>query len=162
MIETALRISNHTLETTAIDKIIKLGKELLDAPIDLLEGVEEVLKALEGKIRLVMATKGDLLDQERKLDKSGLKKYFHHIEILSEKNEEKYRELISHLDIHAEEFLMIGNSLKSDIIPLLNIGAHAFHIPYHTTWEYEKVDKRIEHEKFRQLTKIAEVLDYVY
>ena len=162
MIETAIHISNNTIETTAIEKIISIGKELLDEPIELIADVEQVLKSLHGKVRLVMATKGDLLDQERKLEKSGLKKYFHHTEILSEKNEEKYKELIAHLDLKPEQFLMIGNSLKSDVLPLLNIGAHAFHIPYHTTWEYEKIEKRIEHENFRQLERISQVLDHVY
>ena len=108
-----------------------------------------------------MATKGDLLDQERKLERSGLAKYFHHTEIVSEKKESDYRKLIGHLDIVPEEFLMIGNSIKSDILPILNIGGHAFHVPYHTTWEYEKVDKKIDHPKFKQLEKISQVLDHL-
>ena len=109
-----------------------------------------------------MATKGDLLDQERKLIKSGLAKYFHHIEIVSEKQEPEYRKLIKHLDIQPNEFLMIGNSLKSDILPVLNIGGHGFHVPFHTTWEHEKVEINIDHENFKSLGNITEVLDYIH
>ena len=108
-----------------------------------------------------MATKGDLLDQERKLKKSGLASYFHHIEIMSEKKEEDYQKLIRHLDIQSSEFLMIGNSLKSDVLPVLNIGGHGFHVPYHTTWAHEKVDIKLEHPNFRQLTTIKELLNLI-
>jgi putative hydrolase of the HAD superfamily len=161
MIETAIKISDNTIGVDAIQKIMLLGKEMLAKPIELIEGVEDVLKALNGSYRLVMATKGDLLDQEKKLINSGLEKYFHHTEIVSEKKDPNYRKLIKHLDIPPHKFLMIGNSLKSDILPVLNIGGYAFHVPYHTTWEFEKIEKHIEHENFRQLENIRQVLDYV-
>lgn len=161
MIETAIKVSDKTIGVEIIEKIIELGKELLNKPIALLDGVEEVLQALQGKYRLVMATKGDLLDQEKKLVKSGLAKYFHHTEIVSEKKEPEYRKLIKHLDIQPHQFLMIGNSLKSDILPVLEIGGHGFHVPFHTTWEYEKVEINIENPNFRQLTTLREVLDYL-
>ena len=119
MIETALRVSNNTTGLATIEKAIQYGKELLEKPIELLDGIEDVLQTLKGKYRLVVATKGDLLDQERKLKKSGLEHYFHHIEIMSDKQEKDYIKLIKHLDIKPEEFLMIGNSLKSDVIPVL-------------------------------------------
>ena len=161
MIETAIRISEHTLGTEAIERVIKLGKEMIEHPIELIDGVEEVLKALQGRYRLVMATKGDLLDQERKLRKSGLEKYFHHIEIVSEKMEPEYAKLIKHLDISSAEFLMIGNSIKSDILPVLNLGGHGFHVPFHTTWEMEKVEIRIDHANFKELKDISEALNYL-
>lgn len=161
MIETAIEISNKTIGVDAIDKIIRIGKDLLHKPIELIEGVEDVLKTLQGKYRLVMATKGDLLDQERKLIKSGLEKYFHHIEIVSEKDEKEYSKLIKHLDVAPHDFLMIGNSLKSDIMPVLALGAYGFHVPYHSTWAYEKIDTKIEHPHFKQLERITEVLDYL-
>ena len=161
MIEAAIQISDKTVGLEAIERIIQFGKEMLQKPIELLDGVEEVLQALQGKYRLVMATKGDLLDQERKLIKSGLVDYFHHIEIVSEKKEPNYQKLIQHLDIPPQEFLMIGNSLKSDIMPVLNLGGHAFHVPYHTTWAYEKVDHTIEHPNFQQLASIKEALQYL-
>lgn len=161
MIEAAITITERRIGVEAIEKILALGKEMLHKDIELIDGVEDVLKALHGKYRLVMATKGDLLDQERKLIKSGLSKYFHHIEIVSEKQEPEYRKLIKHLDIQPHEFLMIGNSLKSDVLPVLNIGGHGFHVPFHTTWEHEKVEAVIEHENFKQLTNIREVLEYI-
>src|SRR5204863_253454 len=108
-------------------------------PIELLDGVEQVLQTLKDKYRLVVATKGDLLDQERKLKRSGLSGYFHHIEIMSEKDDANYLKLLKHLDIKAEEFLMIGNSLKSDILPVLNIGGRGIHVPYHITWAHEQI-----------------------
>ncbi|WKN45030.1 HAD family hydrolase [Tunicatimonas pelagia] len=161
MIEAAIQMSDKTIGLEAVEKIIQFGKEMLDKPIELLEGVEEVLQALQGKYRLVMATKGDLLDQERKLLKSGLANYFHHIEIVSEKKEPNYERLIQHLDIPPQAFLMVGNSLKSDIMPVLNLGGHAFHVPYHTTWAYEKVDNTIDHLQFKQLSSIKDVIKYL-
>lgn len=159
MIETALRISDKTIPVIVVEKIIDFGKELLQKPVVLLDGVEEVLQELKSRYRLVMATKGDLLDQHRKLHKSGLGHYFHHIEIMTEKGEEDYRKLIKRLDIEARHFAMIGNSLKSDVLPVLNIGGYGFHIPYHTTWEHEKVDITIDHPHFRHVDSIVKIKD---
>ncbi len=161
MIETALRVTNNTLSLEVIEKAIGFGKELLQKDIELLDGVEETLKALKGKYRLVVATKGDLLDQERKLKKSGLEHYFHHIEIMSDKQEADYKKLIRHLDILPSEFLMLGNSLKSDVLPVLAIGGHAIHIPYHTTWAHEHVGYKVEHANFRHVIHINEVLTFL-
>lgn len=158
MIETAIRITDKSIPNEAIEKIIEYGQELLTKPVDLMDGVEDVLQHLKGKYRLVMATKGDLLDQERKLKKSGLESYFHHIEIMSEKKEDDFRKLIKHLDIAPDQFAMIGNSLKSDILPVLNLGGYAFHIPYHVTWVHERVETQIENQKFKTLNTIQEIL----
>ena len=138
-----------------------MGKELLEEPIELLEDVETVLSALKPKYRLVVATKGDLLDQERKLRKSGLTHYFHHIEIMSEKGEADYLKLIKHLDIKPEEFLMVGNSLKSDMLPVIKVGGHGIHIPYHTTWAHEIIDTNFEHENFKSVKQVIEVLEHL-
>lgn len=161
MVETALRVSRNTVPLAVIEKAIQYGKDLLDKPIELLEGVEETLHHLKGRYRLVMATKGDLLDQERKLKKSGLESYFHHIEIMSDKQEADYLQLIRHLDIRPDEFLMIGNSLKSDALPVLAVGGHAIHIPYHTTWEHEKVEGGVRHENFRSADTLKEILPFL-
>lgn len=158
MIEAAMRISNKTISIEVVEKITEYGKELLQKPIELLDGVEETLQALNGKYKLVVATKGDLLDQRRKLHNSGLGHYFHHIEVMSDKKEKDYEDLLKRLEIKAEEFFMIGNSLKSDVLPVLNIGGHAVHIPFHTTWEHEKINHKVEHPNFRALEKITEVL----
>lgn len=158
MIEAAMRISNKTISVEVIEKITEYGKELLQKPIELLDGVEETLAALHGQYKLVVATKGDLLDQRRKLHNSGLGHYFHHIEVMSDKKEKDYEDLLKRLEIKAEEFFMIGNSLKSDVLPVLNIGGHAVHIPFHTTWEHEKISHKVEHPNFKALEKITEVL----
>ena len=161
MIETAIKITDGNISATAINEIIYLGKEMLDKPVSVLPGVEDVLKSLQGKYRLVVATKGDLLDQERKLKKSNLSQYFHHVEIMTEKQESDYEKLIKHLDIKSEELLMIGNSLKSDVLPILNLGGYGIHIPYHTTWALEAIDVKIENEKFHQLENISQLLELV-
>ena len=161
MIETTLRVSDGTSTTADIETILKIGKEMLQKPVVKLEGVDEVLEALSGKYRLVLATKGDLLDQERKLSKSGLEGHFHHIEIMSEKKDDDYKKLLKHLDIEPHEFAMVGNSLKSDIIPVLNIGGHGFHVPYHVNWELDTVKHKVEHENLQQVDKISEVLQYL-
>jgi putative hydrolase of the HAD superfamily len=159
LIEAAIDFSNGTIPNSVIETIIARGKIMLGSPIELLEGIEETLKTLSQKYRLVMATKGDLLDQERKLIKSGLEPYFHHIEIVSDKTEKQYQKLVSHLDISATEFLMVGNSIKSDILPVLAIGGHGFHIPFHTTWAHETVKEPVEHKNFRLLSSAIEMLD---
>ena len=161
MIETALRVSDKKIDPLVIEKAIQYGKDLLDKPIELLDGIEEVLHQLKKKYRLVVATKGDLLDQERKLKKSGLAEYFHHIEIMSDKREADYRKLIGHLDIDPVHFLMIGNSLKSDVLPVLAIGGHAIHIPYHTTWAHEQIDHSVEHVNFRELASVRDLLGHL-
>jgi putative hydrolase of the HAD superfamily len=161
MIETALRVSEHTIPLTVIEQCLALGKELLAKPIELLDGVEDVLKTLTGKYKLVVATKGDLLDQERKLKKSGLEHYFHHIEIMSEKAETDYQKLLQHLDITPASFMMIGNSLKSDILPVLQLGGHAVHIPYHTTWAHETINHTVQHENFVELSSIRDLLQHL-
>ncbi|RYY94392.1 MAG: HAD family hydrolase, partial [Chitinophagaceae bacterium] len=158
MVETALSITGGTLKADAVQRILELGKELLARPIELLEGVEETVVALKERYRLVVATKGDLLDQERKMKNSRIDHHFHHIEIMSEKAEPDYNKLIRHLDIRPEEFLMIGNSLKSDVLPVLALGGHAIHVPYHTTWAHEVVDHSIEHANFRSVANIREIL----
>src|SRR5688572_3825100 len=161
MVETAIRITDNTIKTEVIEKMIAIGKDLLDKPVELMDGIEDVLKSLKPKYKLVLATKGDLLDQERKLKKSGLINYFHHIEIMSEKKEPDFEKLIKHLDIKAGELMMIGNSIKSDILPILNIGGHGIHIPYHVTWAHEKVEASIDHANFRQVEKIHDILQYL-
>ena len=159
MIEAALKISNNTLSVEAIERIIVFGKELLQRPIELLDGVEETLKSLHGNYKLVVATKGDLKDQRRKLHDSGLGAYFHHIEVMSDKQEKDYSDLLNRLEIKPKEFFMIGNSLKSDVLPVLGIGGYAVHVPYHTTWEHEKINHIVNHPIFRTVEKISDVLE---
>jgi len=162
MIETALKISNHKIDAQTIENIISLGRDLINKPIQLLDGVEEVLTYFQGKYRLIMATKGDLLDQERKLANSGLESYFHHIEIMSEKEVSNYKKLIAHLDVTPEEFVMIGNSIKSDILPVIEIGSYAIHIPCDTTWAHEHVENfRLDNPRFKVIDSLIKILEII-
>jgi putative hydrolase of the HAD superfamily len=159
MIDSALELTNNKISGDGIQKIITIGRDLLQKPVELLPYVEEVLATLYGKYKLVVATKGDLKDQHRKLHDSGIGHYFHHIEVLSDKKELDYQKMLQRLEINPTDFIMIGNSLKSDVLPILNIGGHGIHIPYHTTWEYEKIDFEITHENFKALENIKQVVD---
>ncbi len=163
LIETAINISNKKVPLEIIEKILDLGKQQLNKPVILLDGVEQVLsKLFNDGYKLIVATKGDLLDQERKLKKSGLEKFFHHIEIMSEKKESDYTKLLNHLEINSSEFVMIGNSIKSDILPIVAIGGKGIHVPYHTTWEYENVvSDKIDDNSFIEVKSISEVLNYL-
>lgn len=162
MIETALSVSGNAVSNSDISRIIEMGRGLIDQPMVLIEGAEETLKKLTlAGFKLIVATKGDLLDQERKLRKSNLEKYFDHIEIMSNKAEEDYKQLINHLGIKPEEFLMIGNSMKSDILPVINLGGYGIHIPFHTTWAHELVDDIGEQKNLwiaENISEVAEIL----
>ncbi|MUU77361.1 HAD family hydrolase [Winogradskyella endarachnes] len=161
IVELAVELSNGKVSNDVILEILNIGKDMINKPIELLDGVDEVLKTLSKDYKLIVATKGDLLDQERKLEKSGLLKYFHHIEILSEKQDANYSKLLKHLDIEPEAFLMVGNSLKSDVLPLVNIGAQAIHIPFHTTWAHEKVTKKEANgSNYKTVQRLTEILDF--
>lgn len=163
MVEMALELSNHEVSNATINAILNIGKDMLNKPVELLDGVEETLKILSQDYKLILVTKGDLLDQERKLDKSGITDYFHHIEVLSDKQEANYSNLLNHLDIKPSEFLMIGNSLKSDILPLVNLKAKAIHIPFHTTWLHEQVNtdetKNKSYKTVHSLLDVIQVLN---
>ena len=158
MIESALELTNHSISGQNIEKVLQIGKELLQKPVELLPNVISVLEELKGTHKLIVATKGDLKDQHRKLHESGIGTYFHHIEVMSDKTELDYEKMLGRLDCQPADFLMIGNSLKSDVLPVLNIGGHAIHIPYHTTWEYEQIDFEVDHENFHAFEKITDVL----
>lgn len=159
MVESALEISNNEISSESINDILKIGKDMINKPIELLDGVKEVLTILSKKYRLILATKGDLLDQERKLERSSLSSFFHHIEILSDKKEENYSKLLKHLDIMPQQFLMVGNSLKSDILPLINIKAHAIHVPFHTTWAHEQVtEEETNGKQYKTVKSLKDII----
>lgn len=162
MIESALDLSNYNVSSKTIEAILNIGKTMINKPVNLLDGVEDVLKQVSKTHRLILATKGDLLDQERKLEKSGLTKYFHHIEVLSDKKEANYSNLLKHLDVKPSEFLMIGNSLKSDVLPLVNIGAQAIHVPFHTTWAHEEVtEKDTNGKSYKTIFSLIDILKLI-
>lgn len=161
MIETATRLTAGRITSTDIMKIIDLGKEMLQTPIELIDDVESVLKELSGSYKLIVATKGDLLDQRKKLMASGLEKYFDHIEVMSEKDPKSYERLLTNLNIAPEQFIMIGNSMRSDVLSVLEMGSNAIHVPYKTTWKREQVDSEVMNKyDFHSVKNIKEVLNY--
>ncbi|RPI43470.1 MAG: HAD family hydrolase [Bacteroidetes bacterium] len=159
LVECSIRITGGAVTAATIGKIIALGKGILQHPIELLDDVKTVLEKLAPGYRLIVATKGDLLDQQRKMTGSRISSYFHHIEVMSDKKEHNYVQLLKHLDIKPGEFLMIGNSLRSDIIPPLRLGACAIHVPYHTTWAHEEVDENPGSDRFYRVHRLIEILD---
>ncbi len=161
MLENAISLSNGKVSPDILNRVIGFGKEMLEKPIELLPGVKKVLDCLNGKYKLIVATKGDLLDQEGKLQRSSLSSYFHHIEIMSDKKESNYKSLLQHLDLEPNKFVMIGNSVKSDILPPLALGCYGIHVPYHTTWVHELVDTKPEGDRFIKVDKLEKVLDYL-
>lgn len=157
MIETAIEVTDRQVPADVIAEILEAGREMMRHPIDPLPHVEDTLKAVRGNYRMVLITKGDLFDQERKVTASGLDVYFDAIEIVSEKTAETYRTLFSRHGTGAGEALMIGNSLKSDIVPALDAGAYGAHVPYDVTWALEEADEPRGHDRFFRLDNIGKV-----
>lgn len=161
IIETALRVGGDHLSAEVLADLLSHSKSLLHLPATPLPEVEETLQRLQAwPYRMVVFTKGELQDQENKLHRSGLAKYFSHVEITSNKTEMEFQQLCEHLDILPSQLVMIGNSLKSDIAPALNIGASAIHIPFHVTWQLEHFDD-IEHERLIKITHFNELLQII-
>jgi len=159
MVEAAVTISRNRVPAEVIGRIVEMGKELLEMPIRLLGGVTEVLETLKDDYKLVVATKGDLLDQERKLQRSGIAHYFDHTEIMTDKAPEDYQRLISSLDVSPQSFLMVGNSLKSDVLPVLSLGGQAIHVPAEAMWKHEEIHLAgKEYLMIRSLAELPEVL----
>ncbi len=157
VMETALLLSNQNLSPHIMGGIIDIGKNMLTLPVELLPGTHEILSALAPHHKLVLATKGDLHDQQRKLKESGLEHYFHHVEIMSDKSTRDYKKLLHHVDLEAHHFLMIGNSLKSDVLPVLELGGKAIHIPYHITWAHEVAEEPVNHPNFYAVDSLPEL-----
>jgi putative hydrolase of the HAD superfamily len=152
MIETAIELSEGRISGAEISQIIEFAKVMLKSPIELLEGVAETIEKLSNTHDLMIITKGDLFDQESKIARSGLADYFSKIEIVKEKDDAVYQKILDKHKIDKDKFVMVGNALKSDILPVLRIGASAIHIPYHTTWAREIVaDDELKSYNYLQL-----------
>jgi putative hydrolase of the HAD superfamily len=157
-VETAARLAGPELHARLVEEILDLARGMLSAPVELLPGAAEAVWALRDLgHRLVLVTKGDLLDQERKLQKSGLAEAFDHVEIISEKNVAKYAELLRGLDCPPERFLMVGNSVRSDIVPVIELGARAVHVPYHLIWDHEHVGSWAGHDNVVEIANLREL-----
>ena len=161
IIEASAKNSHEELKIESINQIIKLGKKMLNAPVDLIEDVEKVLSILSKKYKLILITKGDLLDQERKIKKSKLEKYFKHKKIVSEKNKQTYLKILDDLKIEPQYFLMVGNSFKSDVLPVLEIGGNGIHIPYKILWEHENINTNKYSKRYIKLDKILDLTSVI-
>ena len=159
IIETALRVAGNDVSATQLKELLAHCKQLLHLPATPLPGVVETLEKIDG-YRKVVFTKGELQDQENKLKRSGLLKYFDDVEITSNKTQREFLDLCEHQQIHPSELLMVGNSLKSDIAPALAIGAWAIHIPFHVTWQLEHSED-IDHERLTKVSHFSEILNYL-
>ncbi len=159
MIETAIAASDGAIPVGAIQEIVNWGKEMLAHPVDLIDGVEDVLDVVGAHYRLMLLTKGDLLHQESKIAESGLAERFDAIEVMAEKDPSSYGRFLSSVEVAPSEFLMIGNSARSDVLPLLELGAQAVHVPYEVTWGVEKVDGDASWPVLASITELVALLD---
>jgi putative hydrolase of the HAD superfamily len=158
MIETAIEISEGEIPASVIAEILEWGHELLNHPVELLDGVTATLDALAGSYELLLITKGDLLHQESKIAQSGIAPVFSGIEILSDKTAASYQRVLHQRSVPAKEFLMVGNSVRSDVLPVLKLGAQAVHVPYHVTWALEEHDSTgLQAEQFHSCAHIGEL-----
>ncbi len=156
-IETAVELSGRQISADEIHAIIRLAQDMLAHPVHVLDGVAETVSHLARSHRLVVITKGDLRDQERKVARSGLAAHFAAVEIVSEKSTDAYDRVLRRHQIRVDEFLMVGNSIKSDILPVLDLGGAAAHVPYHLTWEHERVEHPPVHPRFFPIGSIREL-----
>ena len=158
MIETAIDLTEGRIKGSEVLEIIGYAREMLTAPVDLLEGVQATVQKLSQRYDLMVITKGDLFDQEAKLARSGIGDYFSAFEIIPQKNAKTYQYILRRHQIRPDEFVMVGNSLKSDILPVLEIGARAVHIPYEIDWFHEMVsDEELRDKTFARLNKMSEL-----
>ncbi len=158
MLETAVELTKANIPATDLEVILGWGKRMLMEPTELLAGVESTLRALSERFDILLITKGDLFDQESKLARSGLGDLFLGVEILTEKNVETYQRIFQRRGINAADFLMVGNSLRSDVVPVVSLGGHAVHIPYEVTWQHEHVpEDELPKSGWSRITTIAEL-----
>ena len=157
MIETAIEVTNGKVDADTIFRILSFAKDQLSHPVELLPGVADVIDELAGRFRLLLITKGDLFDQESKIARSGLAERFDAIEVVAEKDPDVYRRVLRRNGIEPGEFLMIGNSVRSDVLPVLDIGGQAALVPYHLTWELERAEPPQNHDGYWELDDISQV-----
>ena len=158
MIETAIEITREAIPASDLAVILLIGQAMLGHPVEVLDGVRETLATLRARDHdLWLITKGDLFDQESKIARSGLEGFFKRIEIVSEKDQATYRRILRAAGVDAADFAMVGNTVRSDVLPVLAIGGRAFHVPYHTTWAHEAAPAPDGHAGFVVLESIGEL-----
>jgi putative hydrolase of the HAD superfamily len=163
MIETAIELTEGRIGGAEIGRIIELTREMFKAPVELLDGVEETLATLADSHELMLITKGDLFEQQAKIARSGLARHFGKIEIVPVKIRETYQTIVARHEISPHRFLMVGNSIRSDVLPVIEMGGRAVHIPYETTWEHEIVpEEELAGREFIKLAHIRELPALIY
>jgi len=164
LVETAIEVTKGEIPAAHLQSILDLGKVLMDHPVTLLDGVAEVVDELTDRYRVTVITKGDLLHQESKVARSGLDELFWRVDVVAEKDEATYRRVLTQAGIDPATFVMVGNSVRSDVLPVLAIGGRAVHIPYHVTWAMEEVAADPAHDfpvlgSIRDLPALLERMD---
>ncbi len=157
MIETALTLTDQQIDGAHIERIVALGKEMLSHPVELLDGVAETIAELGRDRRLVLITKGDLFHQESKVAASGVAELFEQVEIVGEKDPPTYARILSRMGVTSDSFCMVGNSVRSDIAPVLELGGAGVHVPYHLTWALEHAEVRAGHPRLAAVANMREV-----
>ena len=162
MIEAAIDLSGGKVKGLEIQSILEITHQMLTAEVPLFDHAKNVLEVLSARYQLILITKGDLFEQIRKVERSGLAGYFRLIEVVEDKTEKSYRTLLSKYHFDPGRFLMVGNSIRSDILPVINIGGQAVYIPYATTWVHEQVaDLDIDRHRFGEINNLGKLPDYI-
>lgn len=160
-IETAISLTQGQISAEEIRSIVDLAKDMMRRPVVLLPGAEEAVRLLARDHDLILITKGDLHDQQRKIARSGLADLFIHTEVVAEKDRSTYARVLKRSRVHPERFIMVGNSIKSDILPILDLGGTAIHVPYQTTWIHERADRPEGNDRFHQIESMATLPDLI-
>ncbi len=161
MIETAIEVTDGRVPASVIDQLLRAGRDMLNPPVETLPHAKETLEELAGRYRIILITKGDLFDQERKLAQSGLGELFDAVEIVSDKNASTYRRVFERYADGPDRSMMVGNSLKSDIVPAIEAGSWGVHVPHDLTWALEHAEEPAEHPRYRRLAHLGELVELV-
>lgn len=158
MIETAIEVTDGKVSAEVIQELLNIGQDMLNHPLELLDGAHLAVATLSQSVPVYLITKGDLLHQERKLAQSNLGDYFSGVEIVSDKTPQVYQNILTKIDCPADRFLMVGNSIKSDILPMLEIGGWGCHVPFQLNWDYENAPLPVDHPRLVQITSLHDLL----
>jgi len=157
MVEAAIQLTEGRITAAEVHEVVQLGKTMLEAPVDLLEGVEETLEAVKGRFRVILITKGDIVDQTSKIERSGLADHFEQVEIVPRKDSGVYKGIFRRHGIDPARSVMVGNSMPSDVLPMLELGGFGVHVPYALLWAHEAHDEDPVSERFHRLETLGEL-----
>jgi len=162
MVEAAIQLTGGRITAPEVHEIVQLGKTMIQAPVDLLDGVEETLAAVTGRFRVILITKGDIVDQTSKIERSGLAGHFEQVEIVPRKDAAIYRAIFERHGIEPARTVMVGNSMPSDVLPMLELGGHGVHVPYALLWAHEAHDEDPVSEKFHRLERLRDLPELLH